>query len=146
MHCCNWQLLFALLLLLLTILYASLQLTMFVFIIFRSHFLNVPLEMTFLVCTTFEWLTTKCFYWLFWMVFCVHSCTNLLIHYCKGNPLYIDNFYTAKLSPSPNPSSIGAEVVIFSFNLTTYLTNHHPSTQKSFLQHNWAIQVVTLYQ
>ena len=58
--------------------------------------------------------------------FCMHCCTNFLIHYCNGNPLYIDNFYIAKLSPSPNPSSIGAEVVIFSFNPTTRPPTHPP--------------------
>ena len=144
-------------LLLLTILYASLQLTMFVCIIFLLHFLNVPLEMTFLVCPSFELLKLPTFEWLQQNVFmdyfewhfvyasllqltpfCMHCCTNFLIHYCNGNPLYIDNFYIAKLSPSPNPSSIGAEVVIFSFNPTT-----RPPTQSSDI---YKIKVVTLYQ
>ena len=111
---------------------------------------NSPVgQKTFLVCTTFElWklttfecLTTKCFYGLIWMTFCIctlaidtfcmHCCTNFLICYCNGNPFYIDNFYIAKLSPCPNPSSIGAEVVIFAFNPSTHLTNH-PSAQKNF--------------
>ena len=116
MHSCNWHLLYALFqlttfaLLILTILYASLPLTMFVCIILLSHFMNVPLEMTFFVCTTFEllklitfeWLTTKYFYGLFWMTFCVHCYKNFLIHYCNRNPKYIDSVYFAKLSPNTN--------------------------------------------
>ena len=94
-----------------------------------------------LMLTTFECLTTKCFYGLIWMTFCIctlaidtfciHCCTNFLICYCNGNPLYIDNFYVAKLSPCFNPSSIRAEVVLFSFNPSTHPTNH-PSAHKSF--------------
>ena len=152
MHCCNWQLLFALLLL--TILYASLQLTMFVCIIFLLHFLNVPLEMTFLVCPSFELLKLPTFEWLQQNVFmdyfewhfvyaslfqltpfCMHCCTNFFIHYCYENPLYIDNFYIAKPSPSPSPSSIG----LLYFHLILPLTHRPdqpPTRPENFLRHN----------
>ena len=89
MHCCNWQLLFALLLL--TILYASLQLTMFVCIIFLLHFLNVPLEMKFLVCPSFELLKLPTFQWLQLNVFMdyfewyfVYASPLQLTHFCMN--------------------------------------------------------------
>ena len=87
--------------------------------------------------------TTKCIYGLFWMTFCVYitspfcmqCCTNFLIHYCNGNPLYIDNFYIAKLIPSPNPCSIG--LLYFHLILPpTHRPDQPPTCPEKFLRHN----------
>ena len=153
MHSCNWQLLFTLLLL--TILYASLQLTMFVCIIFLLHFLMFHWKWHFWYADLLNYWScqplngyNKMFLWtilndilcmhaslLQFTTFCMHCCTNFLIHYCNGNSWYIDNFYIAKLSPSPNPSSIG--LLYFHLILSpTHRPDQPPTRPEKFLRHN----------
>ena len=102
MHHCSWQCLYAL----------------FSFYIFwMSHWKWHFWYADFLNYWSFQPLNgyNKMFLWTILNdILCMHSCNwhrfvctvVLLILYCNGNPLYIDNLYIAKHSPSPNPRSI----------------------------------------